>query len=185
MERNVPKDRRTLRTQKALIEALVALVREREWDAISVQMICDRADVARSSFYAHYQSRADLIDAAFAAALDYFGRPSESVPGQNGRPDVVEWLIDHISGGGDFFRKAQSSAGGQAITARFRATVSEMLGQELALRGTPVSREALAFVTGGTFAVIENWVRDGRREPADVLTKRLRAQIRAAIGRAQ
>ncbi len=182
MERNAPKDRRTLRTQKALIEALVALVREREWDEISVQMICNRADVARSSFYAHYQSRADLIDAAFAAALDYFGGPSDTVPGQNGRPDVVEWLIDHISGGGDFFRKAQSSAGGQAITARFRATVSEMLWQELALRGSPVSREAMVFATGGTFAVIEKWLRDGQREAPTTLAERLQALIVAVSG---
>src|SRR5437867_644732 len=53
-------DRRVRRTTRALIEALVALVLEKRYDAITIQDLLDRADVGRSTFYAHYRGKDDL-----------------------------------------------------------------------------------------------------------------------------
>ncbi len=42
------RDRRVDRTRRLLTEALMELVRERDYDGITVQDILDRADVGRS-----------------------------------------------------------------------------------------------------------------------------------------
>ena len=57
---NIP-DRRVRRTQKSLHQALIALLLEKNYDTITVQEVLDRADVGRSTFYAHFQSKDELL----------------------------------------------------------------------------------------------------------------------------
>jgi len=48
-------DRRIGRTRRLMHEALMALIVEKGYEAVTVQDILDRADVGRSTFYAHYR----------------------------------------------------------------------------------------------------------------------------------
>ena len=54
-------DRRVRRTQKLLHRALISLVLERNYDSITIQEILDRADIGRSTFYAHFKSKDELL----------------------------------------------------------------------------------------------------------------------------
>ena len=54
-------DLRVRRTHKLLWEALMALLVEQDFEAISVKDICDRAMVHRTTFYKHYQDKYDLL----------------------------------------------------------------------------------------------------------------------------
>lgn len=63
-------DRRSQRTQQALIDALIALLSIKHYDAISIQDIVEKANVGRSTFYAHYQTKDDLLIMGFGRVLD-------------------------------------------------------------------------------------------------------------------
>jgi AcrR family transcriptional regulator len=54
-------DRRVRRTQEALGDALVELIHEKPFNAITVQNVLDRAHVGRSTFYSHYRDKDDLF----------------------------------------------------------------------------------------------------------------------------
>jgi len=54
-------DSRVRRTRNALGDALIALMQERRFDDIKVQDILDRAQIGRSTFYAHYRDKDDLF----------------------------------------------------------------------------------------------------------------------------
>lgn len=54
-------DRRVQRTREALQRALVELILERGYEVITVQEIIDRANVGRSTFYAHYLDKQQLL----------------------------------------------------------------------------------------------------------------------------
>ena len=58
-------DRRVRRTRAALQEALLALIIEKGYAAVTVQDIIDRADVGRSTFYAHFLNTQDLLVSGF------------------------------------------------------------------------------------------------------------------------
>jgi len=55
-------DRRTLKTRKALCDALSELLMEKELHKVTVQEIADKADVNRVTFYKHYMDVYDLYD---------------------------------------------------------------------------------------------------------------------------
>jgi len=54
-------DRRVRRTQNLLHRALILLVLEKNYDSITIQEILDRADIGRSTFYAHFKGKDELL----------------------------------------------------------------------------------------------------------------------------
>lgn len=58
-------DRRVEKTKRALRLAMSELIEEKSYSEITVQNIVDRADVARSSFYAHFRDKDDLVLSGF------------------------------------------------------------------------------------------------------------------------
>jgi AcrR family transcriptional regulator len=68
-EREARHDRRSRRTRQMLGRALVELMAEKRYDSITVQEIIDRADVGRSTFYAHFRDKEDLFVGEFESLL--------------------------------------------------------------------------------------------------------------------
>ncbi|MER9613505.1 TetR/AcrR family transcriptional regulator, partial [Mesorhizobium sp. M0312] len=62
-------DRRVARTRGLLQDALIALIPERGYAAITVDDICQRANVGRSTFYTHYADKDALRSATIEAHL--------------------------------------------------------------------------------------------------------------------
>nr|WP_152446399.1 TetR-like C-terminal domain-containing protein [Bacillus sp. THAF10] len=56
-------DRRKKYTRMVLKESLMELLKEKTIGAITIKEICEHADINRSTFYAHYASQYDLLDA--------------------------------------------------------------------------------------------------------------------------
>ena len=54
-------DRRIQRTRQSLRTALLALIKEKGYDAISIEDITERANVGRATFYLHYKDKEDLL----------------------------------------------------------------------------------------------------------------------------
>lgn len=59
-------DRRSQRTRQALGDALVELMMEKGYEAVSIKEIIERANVGRSTFYTHFTDKDDL----FVSQLD-------------------------------------------------------------------------------------------------------------------
>jgi AcrR family transcriptional regulator len=68
--RNIKADRRSERTRQLLSDALIELMLEQRYDQITVQDIIDRANIGRSTFYAHYLDKEDLLVSGFTRVFD-------------------------------------------------------------------------------------------------------------------
>ena len=78
-------DRRVRRTRARLQDALMELILEKGYDRITVQDLIDRADIGRSTFYAHYETKDDLMRAGLGELTEELERSlrdgsEESVP---------------------------------------------------------------------------------------------------------
>jgi AcrR family transcriptional regulator len=56
-----PVDRRVQKTRKFLQDALIELVAEKGYESVTIQEILDNANVGRSTFYAHFQDKDQLL----------------------------------------------------------------------------------------------------------------------------
>ena len=54
-------DRRVQKTRKLLQDALIELVAEKSYESVSIREILERANVGRSTFYAHFQDKDQLL----------------------------------------------------------------------------------------------------------------------------
>ena len=70
----VKEDLRVKRTKKALSEAFVNLLKAKPLDDITINELCDAADVRRATFYKHYNDKFDFIASFTAALRDEFDR---------------------------------------------------------------------------------------------------------------
>ena len=65
-------DRRVQRTRELLQKALIELISERGYNAITIQDIVGRANVGRTTFYLHYSSKDDLFMSCHEAIVSEF-----------------------------------------------------------------------------------------------------------------
>lgn len=91
MTKNI-KDRRVQKTRKLLKDALIELITEKDYESITVQEILDRANVGRSTFYAHFQYKDQLLYSCFEDIDELFEqlnkRVSEARKNSEGVDDV-------------------------------------------------------------------------------------------------
>lgn len=62
---NKKTDLRVIRTKKLLCESLSKLLREKSFEEIKISDICNRALINRSTFYAHYSNKYELLNDLF------------------------------------------------------------------------------------------------------------------------
>jgi AcrR family transcriptional regulator len=63
------KNLRLRRTQKLLREALIELIEERGFEALTIGELTERAMVSRAAFYRNYQDKYDLVEQIFEEAM--------------------------------------------------------------------------------------------------------------------
>ncbi|WP_030613866.1 TetR/AcrR family transcriptional regulator [Streptomyces sclerotialus] len=126
-------DRRTRRTRKALGAALVELVLERGFNALTVEDITERADVARATFYAHFKGKEDLFARVTADLLEQLGERlapviSDSAVGFTGKP-LLE-MLRHAADERDLYRVVLRGEGDGKPLQMFMDTCARVTAEE-------------------------------------------------------
>jgi AcrR family transcriptional regulator len=157
-------DRRVARTRTVLQQALIELIPERGFAGITVEEICARADVGRSTFYTHYENKEALRRAAMEDHLQKIGRAHGSE--QKGERAFAFSLpmFEHALEFGPL-HKALIADRRDAIHDQLRNEVRKAVRAELAGRtpnGVP-DEIAAEFVTGAFLALLGWWIE--RRYP--------------------
>lgn len=87
-------DRRQQKTRRAIFSAFLGLLEKKRYDRITVQEIIDAADVGRSTFYAHFETKEMLLDALCTDVFFHvFG--DNSCPWE-GDDEALEGRLTHI-----------------------------------------------------------------------------------------
>lgn len=64
-------DRRQRKTRRAIYQAFESLMSQEHYQAVTVAQIIGRADIGRSTFYAHYETKDDLLDEMCREMFDH------------------------------------------------------------------------------------------------------------------
>ncbi|MFD3652201.1 TetR/AcrR family transcriptional regulator [Streptomyces sp. NPDC058620] len=159
-------DRRIRRTRRALGAALVELVLERGFTALTVEDITERADVARATFYAHFRDKEDLFARVTSDLLEELGerlRPTiaDSAVGFTGKP-LLE-MLRHAWDERDLYRIVLRGEGDGKPLQMFVDTCAQATAGEFKARAerndvTPrIDSELLARVWVGEQVAVLRW----------------------------
>ena len=89
-------DRRQKKTRDAVFYALGILMGQKQYGAITVQEIIDEANIGRSTFYAHFETKDDLLRCLCGDIFHHVF--TDLLPQENDTPDCrnLELKLGHI-----------------------------------------------------------------------------------------
>ncbi|MFZ6747003.1 TetR/AcrR family transcriptional regulator [Undibacterium sp. JH2W] len=153
-------DRRILKTRLALREALLSLLTEHGWDELSIQEICERANVGRSTFYLHFDSKDDLLSESLNDLRDTLTVASATNGGQQQSFAFLPGLLAHMEENRLVFRNVVGRRSGYGVERRFREMVFQLIEQDLLkLKVTDNQRQMQAcYLAGGIVDLMAWWV---------------------------
>jgi AcrR family transcriptional regulator len=170
-------DRRSQRTRRLLSEALVQLIREKDYNTITVNDIIERANVGRSTFYAHYHDKDDLFLGELDRVIDVL---SQRIPGQDEMPYFPSLgLFRHVSEEYDLYKSLVWTPGIDLLIRHLQKSLSQRVEQGLEKSGREfdVPRPVLASFIAGSFLTLLKWWLENKRanspEEMDEIFKKL------------
>lgn len=172
-------DRRVLKTKAALRDAMLSLMAPRGWDAMTIQEICDAANVGRSTFYVHYRSKDELLSESLNDLRDRLcqhGAPSDG-PGFPFLPG----LLAHMAEQQAVFKAGIGRRSGQGVVRRFKEMVCQLVEQTLRERQHPADQcPWLARYLAGGIVEAMAWRADAPEAPPIQALERELNQLGAA-----
>lgn len=173
-------DRRKQRTRRMLREALISLILERGYDALTIQDITERADLRRATFYLHYKDKDELLMTVLQETFDELIREIEPIMKGDvlaGKTQVEPFLVafQHVGENSDLYRIILGGQGGAAIAQRIRAYLAAVVTRSL--RDAPAHTLSLPadvianYLAGAELSLISWWLESGQPYPAQEMAQ--------------
>jgi AcrR family transcriptional regulator len=160
--RNAKADRRSQRTRQLLSAALIELMLEKRYDTITVQEIIDRANIGRSTFYAHYLDKEDLLVSDFTRVLDALGQHiGQREPSGQLTPPSLAPFFRHVQEHHQLY-KALVRGGGidllyKKAHERLRENIERHLSMYAPAEGATAPLPLVADYTAGAILTLLKW----------------------------
>jgi AcrR family transcriptional regulator len=163
-------DRRVQRTKQLLREALLCLIREKGFEALTVQDIIDRANVGRATFYAHFDNKEDLLVSGLEGLrVTLKEHQRQAHLRQIGSDEQLfafsRETFAHVAGHRDVFRAMVGKQSGALIQQLLHKIMVDLVREDVKAmlgRTGPVPAEAVVqFLAGGLFGLVRLWA-DGK-----------------------
>lgn len=169
-------DRRIAKTQKHLLLAFRQLLQSHPWEAVNVQLICDTADISRSTFYAHFANQQQMLEFSFGMLkTEIMQHSRDRNLNANTRFAFLPPLLSHVKSHRDIFERNVTKASSAPIFDGFRQVSQALAEQEIAGShfADRFSKEEILFLCGGLAVVIESWCAEYCEMPVDRMVETL------------
>ncbi len=158
-------DRRAVRTQRMVKQALMELMHSMRYEDITVQHILDRADIGRSTFYAHYPDKDDVARQLLEEMMESITHGVKPETAEKSAAFPIAEMFRHLQGQLSARGIWQSNRGreylfsvGQAYwNRRIEKELTARLGKRGASR-VPIP-VAARIVTGAATSLIDWWIK--------------------------
>lgn len=180
-------DLRVRKTKKAISDAFMELLIEKPIEDMTVNELCDKAGVRRTTFYKHYKDKYDYI-ASFAKGLrDRF----DDIIWKHDKPETtVDYYVGYAKQAVDFIDRHKAlvdnivkSSIAPLVThiiseQNYRDTYARLVESAKAGMQLPASPDVVAsMVVGAVSNTIYMWLLDGRKKDAHELADEIGAVV--------
>jgi AcrR family transcriptional regulator len=150
-------DRRVRRTRGLLQGALLSLVQEQGYERITVQDILDRADVGRSTFYAHYRDKEDLLLSGFedirSALIEERDAARQAAGGTSEFLHPLLTVFRHVEAHRHFWQPLTRKGGADVVVRILRDYVANLLREHSRVQFPAVAKNQVQLEAAVQFLV--------------------------------
>lgn len=184
-------DRRVKRTRELLQRALMDLINEQRYDAITIQDIVDRANVGRTTFYLHYKSKDELLMSCHEAVVRNYHIGSlhpltrEELLSPEPPPGMAA-AYRHLENARTLLYSLFQGKDGLLILRRFRdwnaQEIESNLRTSFVERNSAIPLDVLAnYLAGAQIALVQWWLEKRQPHTVEALAQMFHCLRRAAI----
>ncbi len=129
-------DRRQIKTRKAVYDAFTNLLKSKPYSDITIQDIIDEANIGRSTFYAHFETKDDLLNVLCKEIFDHVFSEHLSVESghdfskEHGLGPELTHILYHLDDNRAYIAAILSSDGGEVFMRYFKEYLGEMFDKE-------------------------------------------------------
>jgi len=131
-------DRRQQKTRAAVYKAFTELLREKPYTLITIQDIIDRANIGRSTFYAHFETKDDLLNVLCADIFEHvFSEHLHeeydhdfSLAGKGLIPELTH-ILYHLNDNRGYIRGILACESGEVFMRYFKDNLETVFKREL------------------------------------------------------
>ena len=182
-------DARVIKTKNKLLSSFKELLSERSFENITVQEICEKADVKRATFYKHFEDKYSFLKYLVGSLRDSF----DSKLPRSIRPDATaDYYVEYLRAIVNFLIENENMVKNvmesevflllvEIIKEKNYEDTSDRLSRSVADGMTlPASVETVAsMMTGAVASAILNWFKEGKSLPVDALIDEISSVIKS------
>ncbi len=170
-------DRRIKYTKMLLKNSLVELMREHPISKISVKMLCETADINRSTFYSHYSDQFDLLKKLEREVITEFEKHIEHHGFQKHDAKTVQGLnqiLIYIGENAELCKVLLSDNGDpdfqrEIMILAQQKTITEL--RDFQKIDSRTSEYLQSFAITGALNVVQKWLQDGMVESTEEMAE--------------
>lgn len=154
-------DRRSQRTRRLVNAAMMDLLREKRYKAITVQDLLDRADIGRSTFYTHYFDKADVLASLIEQIVETLSRQFSQEKSEGIIPSLALFRLAAYCPRHQPFQAIQHGHTGETLWESMQTSLSKTIEQSLATayaeKSPSVPLAVVSEYLAGAFLTLFRW----------------------------
>lgn len=155
-------DRRIQRTRQLLQDALIAVTLEKGFEAVTVQDVIDHANVGRSTFYAHFHDKEDLLLSGFDHLREEFEKYLLNVSADSSDPWALSLaMFQHAAGQRQLYKALAGKQGGNIALPHIQKYLSAVLlshiKNQMGKREQAIPLEIVAHYIANSYISLLTW----------------------------
>lgn len=182
-------DRRQKKTRAAIFTAFSALLAEKSYSKITVQDIIDAANVGRTTFYAHFETKDDLLK---ALCEELFGHIISSAADcththglysdRNAPESVFCHLLQHLQEDENNILELLSCESSEVFLRYFKDSLNELIQNQFINQNRKNNMDIpqnflVNHISGSFVEMVLWWIKGRMKQPPEELDRYFRAVI--------
>jgi len=170
-------DRRQQKTRNAIFNAFSELLKNKNFNNITVQEIIDKANIGRSTFYSHFETKDDLLKEMCTDIFTHIfsdelkmEKTHDFSRDNNGLQQKITHILYHLKDSKKDIAGILSCESGELFMEYFKEYLTEMFSKFLNNKITNVPREFLLnHLAGSLSEAIKWWIKmDMKNSPEEI-----------------
>lgn len=160
-------NRKTRYTRMVLQDSLIELMKEKPISKITIKELCEKADVNRTTFYAHYSDQYDLLRKIEDEVLLWLKEAIISVMGKtdkSGTIEVLERICQYFVENSRHLQVLMSEQGDIDFQKELFTLIYQQCGMSSPApenTGLGMNEDGFIFIVNGSVGLIRHWLKNG------------------------